>query len=183
MKHSIIFVQAQLILTFLSLFLPTEATWKRTKQSKDTKDSRSKYSYGTKSIAKGGKKGYYPVDPKFICDIFEIFDKENSNESKANKKGNYNKQILNENRLRTTCSLFNTAGKYLCPEEEVLKDICSSPYRPHKNSVIKHDYWTSLFEDMICKEQQYECVCYCINYASKERRDCCDFECNDSNDE
>eukprot|EP00957_Ditylum_brightwellii_P007785 589478-Ditylum_brightwellii.AAC.1 len=182
MKHSSIFGQAPLILTFLSLFLPTEATWKRTKQSKDTKDSCSKYSYGTKSIAKEGKKGYYSVDPKFIWDILEIFDKESSNDLKANKKCNCNKQILNENCLRATCSLFNTADKYLCPENEVL-NICSSPYRPHKNLVIKHDYWTSLFEDMICKERQDECIRYCINYVSKERGDCCDFECNGSKDE
>mmetsp|Transcript_21936 Transcript_21936/g.32306 ORF Transcript_21936/g.32306 Transcript_21936/m.32306 type:complete len:184 (-) Transcript_21936:265-816(-) len=183
MKLSIIFVQVPLLLTFLSLFLPTEATSKMTKQSKGTKDSHSKYSYGTKASAKGGKKGYYQVDPEFICDVLESFDKVGSDYFKTNRKGNYNERILKENRWRAVCSLFDTADEYVCPEEEALKDICSSTYKPHKNRAIKFDYCTPLFEDMIDAERQDECIRYCINYVSKERGDCCDFECSGSNNE
>ena len=67
----------------------------------------------------------------------------------------------------------------LCPSGQYLENICNSTYKVvHLNPSVKHEYCQPLFEDIESKKVRKHCVGACINFVSRDRGDCCKFECD-----
>mmetsp|Transcript_7324 Transcript_7324/g.9971 ORF Transcript_7324/g.9971 Transcript_7324/m.9971 type:complete len:159 (-) Transcript_7324:313-789(-) len=157
MKFSNIALQAPLLLTLLILTLTTINAAKVSRNARRTLTGAKK-SKG-RSTKGSGKKGS-SVDLDLMCAIFQTFQ-----------------HVKSEVGLHAACPLFDHMDETLCPNEEVVQDICSPPYLPHLNPAVKFEHCKPLFEEMSDVERKAQCVRYCINYVSKDRGDCCEFEC------
>ena len=81
---------------------------------------------------------------------------------------------------KVPCEAFYGLDDQLCPHEDDLGAICSHS-KPHSNRAVKVRYCQDLFDeiDEVSNDTSgNDCVQYCVNYVSKSRGDCCDFECN-----
>ncbi|CAB9499727.1 expressed unknown protein [Seminavis robusta] len=105
------------------------------------------------------------LEPDTICNVLQVFDNMGRGE---NRDG-----ALNWPRL---CDDFESVDPYLCPSGSEIDAICSH-INPQLNQATKIHYCSPLFDDLPDGAGKDKCVRICINYVSKNRGNCCGFDC------
>ena len=75
------------------------------------------------------------------------------------------------------CQPLQILNEDICPSGIHLLNICTEPYKTDLNPSIRYDYCEPLFSSIHDKEDRIKCVRACVKYVSRDRGDCCKFEC------
>ena len=58
-----------------------------------------------------------------------------------------------------------------------LESIYTAPFKTDLNPSVLYDYCESIFKSIEDYGDRDNCVRACVKYTSRDRGDCCDFEC------
>ena len=109
--------------------------------------------------------------PHELCSAFMIYDfvtRKMERES-TNGRGEINWKVV--------CSPLQPLNPQLCPKRRYRENICNSSYRIHLNNSIKYEYCKPLLKDIENDKDRTDCERACVKYVSRDRGDCCQFEC------
>jgi hypothetical protein len=75
------------------------------------------------------------------------------------------------------CDEFDPLDTFLCPDEEAgdVADICAQE-NPDSNNAVYQAYCKQLFVT-VSDERAADCAQWCTNYVSRQRGDCCAWDC------
>ena len=79
----------------------------------------------------------------------------------------------------SACPPLHDLNPHICPSGQYLDDICSSRYRIHLNPSVRYEYCKPLLGGIEDEEDRDDCVKACVRYVSRDRGDCCKFECEE----
>mmetsp|Transcript_3080 Transcript_3080/g.5618 ORF Transcript_3080/g.5618 Transcript_3080/m.5618 type:complete len:167 (-) Transcript_3080:1574-2074(-) len=77
----------------------------------------------------------------------------------------------------SVCPILEDLNPQLCPTGHYLVDICTEPYKVELNPSVKNDYCMPLLSEIEKEKDFWHCVRACVRYVSRDRGDCCQFEC------
>jgi len=115
---------------------------------------------------KGGKGGGKCKDLETMCTMWQVF---------ANTV-RYNHVGPDRFAWWDACDEFEPFDEYLCPSESGVATICQDKC-PDLNPAVNYTYCQPLLEELPEGQFKKDCIAHCVNYISKARGDCCEFQC------
>mmetsp|Transcript_12534 Transcript_12534/g.27203 ORF Transcript_12534/g.27203 Transcript_12534/m.27203 type:complete len:174 (-) Transcript_12534:3105-3626(-) len=134
-----------------------------TKEEYQTNRTINRKAQSTESTANHGP------SPEELCSAFMIYDF--LTRKMQHESSNYNID------WSSVCPPLQDLNPQLCPTGQYLLDICTEPYRVDLNPSVRYDYCEPLLARIDHEKDRLHCVRACIRYVSRERGDCCQFEC------
>lgn len=118
---------------------------------------------------------YKQPSPQELCSAYMIYDY-------LTRKMERDSPLQNDGTnidWSSACPPLHDLNPHICPSGQYLDDICSSRYRIHLNPSVRYEYCKPLLGGIEDEEDRDDCVKACVRYVSRDRGDCCKFECEE----
>lgn len=109
--------------------------------------------------------------PHELCSAFMIYDFVTRKMERESTNGR------GDIKWEAACPPLQPLNPQLCPKRRYRKNICNSSYRINLNNSIKYEYCKPLLKDIENDKDRTDCERACVKYVSRDRGDCCQFEC------
>mmetsp|Transcript_10352 Transcript_10352/g.22412 ORF Transcript_10352/g.22412 Transcript_10352/m.22412 type:complete len:192 (-) Transcript_10352:482-1057(-) len=116
--------------------------------------------------------------PELLCSAFMIYDSITRRLERNRPIDDGGRNPSNSIDWSSACPPLHDLNPQLCPSGPHLENICTQPYGVDLTASVTYGYCQPLMEEIEDEENFLDCVRACTIYVSKDRGDCCQFQCS-----